>query len=326
MKFLKGTGKMAGAVTGKVIGGSVRVVGELVGSKYVKEIGDSVEKATAKTGRVLGEAASGVCDVGVGLIRGDRHQIDEGLQNAGGAVTTTAKGIGQGIVYVAKNGVEVVSGFKDGETERVKDALKNLGKAAAVSLLAVSVLDVVGGVDGVADASDADVNVPDADHGDGFGHDAAGSIDLMESDANADVHHISTINEDLAGAEHPDTGVHYEDTTVELPNGKVVEGIFPDFTEAYTGELPQDMFTDSDATQFAYMNDQLSAAVQHDPQLASDFTEQQLEQIRAGETPDGYIWHHSEQPGRMELVDEKIHAMSAHTGGRSLWGGGTNHR
>ncbi|WP_240689499.1 HNH endonuclease [Ammoniphilus sp. YIM 78166] len=51
-----------------------------------------------------------------------------------------------------------------------------------------------------------------------------------------------------------------------------------------------------------------------------------MEQIALGETPDGYVWHHSEVPGKMELVDEETHAQSAHTDGRSLWGGGSSYR
>lgn len=42
----------------------------------------------------------------------------------------------------------------------------------------------------------------------------------------------------------------------------------------------------------------------------------------AGETPDGYVWHHNEQPGEMQLVDENVHSRTGHTGGYSIWGQG----
>ena len=38
------------------------------------------------------------------------------------------------------------------------------------------------------------------------------------------------------------------------------------------------------------------------------------------------MWHHSEQPGVLQLVDKDLHDKSGHTGGRNLWGGGTEHR
>ena len=60
-----------------------------------------------------------------------------------------------------------------------------------------------------------------------------------------------------------------------------------------------------------------------DPELAKQFTPQQLEQIMDGEPYiKGMTWHHSEIPGRMELVETRIHAPSSHTGGNSIWCGG----
>ena len=40
--------------------------------------------------------------------------------------------------------------------------------------------------------------------------------------------------------------------------------------------------------QFAECNNQLKEAVEKDPELAKKFTPEQLEQIRNGDTPDGY--------------------------------------
>ena len=63
-----------------------------------------------------------------------------------------------------------------------------------------------------------------------------------------------------------------------------------------------------------------------DPELEKQFDEEQLEQIENGDTPDGYTWHHNEETGRMQLVDSEIHAKTGHTGGRSIWGGGSENR
>jgi hypothetical protein len=36
-------------------------------------------------------------------------------------------------------------------------------------------------------------------------------------------------------------------------------------------------------------------------------------------TPNKYTWHHHQDRGRMQLVPEKVHAETGHTGGFSLW-------
>jgi hypothetical protein len=35
--------------------------------------------------------------------------------------------------------------------------------------------------------------------------------------------------------------------------------------------------------------------------------------------PKGYVWHHHETKGRMQLVKESVHLQTGHTGGFSLW-------
>ncbi|WP_169744531.1 HNH endonuclease [Paenibacillus stellifer] len=37
--------------------------------------------------------------------------------------------------------------------------------------------------------------------------------------------------------------------------------------------------------------------------------------ICAGETPDAYTWHHTEEQGQMELVEGEEHQKSRHLGG-----------
>lgn len=44
---------------------------------------------------------------------------------------------------------------------------------------------------------------------------------------------IATRNDHFNGYEHPDTGVHFVEKTVTLPNGLVVEGTIPQFDEAF---------------------------------------------------------------------------------------------
>jgi hypothetical protein len=38
--------------------------------------------------------------------------------------------------------------------------------------------------------------------------------------------------------------------------------------------------------------------------------------------PPGLTWHHHQDLGRMQLVDETQYKLFKHTGGMSIWGGG----
>lgn len=133
-------------------------------------------------------------------------------------------------------------------------------------------------------------------------------------------------NESLEGTSHPVSGVEFERKVVELPDGSTVEGVFPKFESIFDVNLDETQFLDSDAKQFKEANMQLKEAVDNNPDLKEQFTAEQLEQIKADETPDGYVWHHSEDTGKLELVDSTTHTQTGHTGGRAIWGGGSEHR
>lgn len=136
---------------------------------------------------------------------------------------------------------------------------------------------------------------------------------------------IITRNESLKGDVHPITGVPFEEKTVIDAEDKF-RGVFPIFDSQFDVQLPDNMLQASDAEQFGECNKQLKEAVDNDPELAKKFTPDQLEQIKNGDTPDGYIWHHNEEKGKMQLVDSETHAHTGHTGGRSIWGGGSEFR
>ena len=90
----------------------------------------------------------------------------------------------------------------------------------------------------------------------------------------------------------------------------------------------------SDPEQFQMCNDALADAVLpdpdtgeiEDPELAAQFTEDQLTDIANGDTPEGYTWHHDVEAGHMQLVPTDVHQSCRHSGGRSLWGGGADYR
>ena len=142
-----------------------------------------------------------------------------------------------------------------------------------------------------------------------------------------DIPKIDTMNEHLAGTLHPETDVPFERTLVETNEG-LREGVFPDFSEHCPSEtrLPEDLYEASDYQQANFCNEQLSRSYENGTLNTEQFTDRQLEQIRNGDKPEGYTWHHHEEPGRMQLVDSEVHAKTPHTGGRSLWGGGREAR
>lgn len=141
--------------------------------------------------------------------------------------------------------------------------------------------------------------------------------------------YVITRNESLEGDNHPITGVPFERKTVEV-NGENIEGVFPVFDAIYEAKLPKDMYEKSDREQFKECNNQLYKDIEQYPVLKNQFNEEQLEQIKDGTidgtAPDGYVWHHNEEAGKMQLIDFETHAKTGHTGGRSIWGGGNSNR
>lgn len=139
-----------------------------------------------------------------------------------------------------------------------------------------------------------------------------------------------TLNESLENDRHAITGVPFEKKIIELPSGDVIEGVFASFESEFETSLPEDMFTLKDRVQFKECNRSLFEEIEKNPDLRSRFSEEQIEQIRDGisdgTAPDGYVWHHDAEPGRMQLVDFYTHSYTGHTGGRALWGGGTEAR
>ena len=162
--------------------------------------------------------------------------------------------------------------------------------------------------------------------------DACGDHLNIDPDRRVDVekeqiaYEIHTRNESLDGDRHPITGVPFERKTVQDADGNEVTGVFPVFDSEFDAQLPDELLQSSDREQFNECNRQLKDAVENDPELAAKFTPEQLEQIKNGEMPDGYTWHHNEEKGKMQLVDADTHAQTGHTGGKTIWGGGNENR
>lgn len=102
--------------------------------------------------------------------------------------------------------------------------------------------------------------------------------------------------------------------------------VFPVFDSAFDVQLPENLEKSSNVRQFKECNEKLSEAINSDSGIREQFTDDQIEDIMNGDTPEGYVWHHSEDTGKMQLVKVEDHDLTrggaAHTGGRALWGGG----
>jgi hypothetical protein len=131
---------------------------------------------------------------------------------------------------------------------------------------------------------------------------------------------FKTTNADQEGTTN-ENGDKYVSKTIEI-NGIEVKGVFPEFDSAYDATLDKSQYKDTDYSQGKECNKQLKEAIEKNPSLAEQFTDEQLGQIQNGDTPEGYTWHHNEEPGKMQLVKTENHQGARHTGGRNLWGGG----
>lgn len=138
--------------------------------------------------------------------------------------------------------------------------------------------------------------------------------------------HIKTINEELAGKTYPGTDIPYRKHVFRL-NGEKVEGVFPVFESKFDTFMRKDLMKASDTEQFKYCTEKLKQRIEMNPEFGKQFTQRQLEQIKAREPRiSGLTWHHNEKPGKMQLVSSTDHEKCRHTGGRSIWGGGSDCR
>lgn len=153
------------------------------------------------------------------------------------------------------------------------------------------------------------------------------SLNKSGDAGNEQVERLSTRNESLEGQRHPETGVPFERKEVENELGEMVEVVVPDFDSVFDAKLPEDKLQATDSEQFEESNSQLKEWCDNNSEgAAKEFDKEALADIANGRTPEGKVWHHSENKGEMQLVDVEIHAKTGHTGGKSIWGGGSENR
>lgn len=291
MAFFRKVGKGVGTVSGGVIGGAVKLAGKAMKSEWVEEVGDGIKHASTIALDNAGQFIDGAVKGTYGVVKKDQLRKQEGISDLKDSSVRTLKGLGSTISYTAKNTGTAIEGLITGDKERSMQGVKNVGKVAAVTAMAVGALDLVDGADHVA------------------------------------AEELDTRNNQLAGDIHPETGVPFVEKTVSLPNGDFL-GTFPVFESVYEVQLPENMYLQSDSVHFSYANAEMFEGIQSNPSLITDLylSNADLQQLGQGNTPEGYTWHHHEESGVLQLVEEDVHHNTGHTGGRELWGGGAEFR
>jgi hypothetical protein len=114
----------------------------------------------------------------------------------------------------------------------------------------------------------------------------------------------------MASQRHPVTGIVYDVKgnpifdpvavfDVKFPSSKALE-VMPD-------------------THKAMATRELAKVIEGNPALKAQFNAYQLQDIAAGErTIEGYIWHHHQDIGRMQLIPDSLHIKTGHVG-EDLW-------
>jgi len=96
---------------------------------------------------------------------------------------------------------------------------------------------------------------------------------------------------------------------------------FPKFKSYYTVKLRRRNYRKTRAQHFYIANKMLYKNVCSSSRVRAKFTKSQIKAMSQGETPNGYTWHHHQDAGVLQLVDEDIHSKTKHDGGYSIWGG-----
>lgn len=152
-------------------------------------------------------------------------------------------------------------------------------------------------------------------------------LDAIRVDENGN-YKVKCINERYKDMENPDTGIRYVEKTITV-NGVEITVVVPEFPSIFDVEIPPEIWEKGDTAIFKYCTEKLKEYLDANPKAKANFTSEQLdiiEKICSGEIRNpripGFTWHHSEIPGKMQLVDFKIHFDTRHTGGDFLWCGG----
>ena len=146
-------------------------------------------------------------------------------------------------------------------------------------------------------------------------------------------------------------GVPFVKKTIKK-NGYEIVGVFPDFSKhsAFSHTLSKEFHHFPNVQQFAIAKKALEKEYKKNPEKVKttlrelnkgkeyafdgkvlrgeEMLEKQIADIVDSKKNRvfGFIWHHNEKDGVMELVSEKVHNNVKHIGGQTTWAGGVHHR
>jgi len=143
MGFLKNLGSVVGKVAGGTVGGGIEIVGILVGSDFVQEVGQGVYQSTVMSTETLGSLADGTISAVYGVVTEDEKRIKEGFSEAENAIKTTATGVGRTIAYTANGVGEVYNGLTRNDLEMAGQGVRKVAKVVAISTLAVGITELL---------------------------------------------------------------------------------------------------------------------------------------------------------------------------------------
>lgn len=298
MKVIRIIGKGINVVVGGVAKSGVKVLSKTVSlkyndfGKYIGEVGYSVIDASQSATTTVFHLSDGILQSTYGILKKDHYHKNQGWSEIKTSTGNAAKGLQSGIKYTYNSLRITVNGLKNNDRAQTIDGLKNFGKIAAVTTFAVGILDVV--------------------DGDNF----------------VQANEIETRNDYLSGIEHSETGIYFVEKTIELPDGMQVVGVFPEFESQFTVVIVEELYLASDDTHFSLANGTLYESIQQNPLLSDELglSPYDINLLSINETPEEYVWHHNEQAGVLQLVDKEVHQNTGHTGGREIWGGGSEFR
>lgn len=297
LKIFSKIGQGINVVGGGLFKGGVNVTSSLISTKfpktgeYIKEVGHTVVDSSKIAIKNVSQFADGTTNMARGAITKNPTHLSDGWEDIKTSSKNTASGIGSGLVYTGKSIGQTAKGAYYKDSNQLEQGLRNMGKVGVTFALGVGVLDII----------DADI---------------------------AHAEELDTRNASLDGTSHSISNVEFAKNSIELDNGSTIEGVFPVFDSSFETTIPPDAYLMSDSVHIGIANMELFETIQANPGLANDlgFTALDVQNLQSAVTPEDYDWHHHEEPGRIQLVSEEQHAGTGHTGGRSIWGGGTESR
>lgn len=161
MGIFKELGEAVGKTVGGIVGGTVSLIGDLVDSDTIRDIGICTYRVTANTGMQVGKFADGAAKCVGAILSDDGEKFTDGAKEMIDTAAETVVGMGKGIAQTVTVGIDGIDAVLSGDEQRVIDTGKKLVKVVAIGALSFSVLDVVdGAMDGSILDTDGD-GIPD---------------------------------------------------------------------------------------------------------------------------------------------------------------------